>query len=644
MTCPFELLNYLSQRMSVRLSTETQTAPLRCQPAAVRHATVAVIALTLSVTTMSPAQCADTPVTPNASPEARSLLAYLSDIYGKKILSGQHESWRGTNELGPELRHIQDTTGKLPALLSLDIGASTVQAPRPDSRHRVAQSAIAWYAQHRGIVSLCWHWFAPIGEKVFYTKETAFDLTRGVSEGTPEHKAILRDIDAIASELKRLEAAGVPVLWRPLHEANGRWFWWGAQGPEPFRKLWRLMFERLTFHHKLTNLVWVYSPGAGIELADWYPGDEYLDIIGQDHYPLDGNHGPARDIFEELVRLPSGNKLVGLSENGPIPDPGELVNQKVGWLFFITWSGQVLTKNNSPEQLKTFFDHPHVLSLADLPDLKRYPFKRPGSAARLNFLAPPIQLAVGSPARTALAVAVLDRDGTTVRKGRHTVTLNLVENPVGATLGGTFTTTTINGIATFPDLQINKAGKAYVLRATAKRLRSEVSPSFEVGPGDGITREWWEDAKGIQLAGLADMAAKPAGREILGKAFETPVKPGTNFAARFRGFVLAPLTGAYRFRLANTASSELWLSTDAAPANKVKIAEVNHQTPYHKWPHTNEAESSLVNLEAGGKYYLEVLQKQASGSTYLSVSWRLPDGTEERPIPGARLATAASWD
>ncbi len=605
---------------------------------------VAALVLALSVLMAAAAPCADTPVTPGASPEARSLLAYLSDSYGRKILSGQHASWPGTNELGFELRHIQDTTGKLPALLSLDLAGSTSRAPGPELRHQVVQNANAWHAGHKGIVSLCWHWFAPLGEKVFYTKDTQFDVSRGVCEGTPEHKAILQDIDNIAAELKLLQDAGVPVLWRPLHEANGRWFWWGAQGPEAFRKLWRLMFERLTFHHKLTNLVWVYSVGAGLELADWYPGDEYLDIIGQDHYPLDGNHGPAQDIYQELVSLRSASKLVGLSENGPIPDPAQLVEQKAGWLFFIAWSGRVLTQNNSPEQLKAFFTHPYVLSLAELPDLKHYPFKRAGRAIALGFPAPPEPLAVGSPGRTALSVAVLDQAGATVREGRHSVTLDLAVNPGGATLGGVLTATTVNGLATFPDLRLDKAGAGFVLRATAKGLRSGTSPSLEIGPGNGISREWWQDAKGIQLAALANLTAKPAGREMLGKAFETPVRMGTNFAARFRGYLLPPLTGAYRFRLANTASSQLWLSTDETPANKLSIAEVNRHTPYHKWPHTNEAESSSVNLEAGKTYYLEVWQKQESGSTHLSVSWCLPNGLEQRPIPGSRLASLSSRD
>ena len=97
------------------------------------------------------------------------------------------------------------------------------------------------------------------------------------------------------------------------------------------------------------------------------------------------------------------------------------------------------------------------------------------------------------------------------------------------------------------------------------------------------------------------------------------------------------MTGPYEFWIANENVSELWISPNANPADKIKIAEVTRSTPYSKWPHTHEAESAPVNLEAGKHYYLEVLQAQASGSTQLAVRWRLPNGVEERPIPGWRL-------
>ena len=581
----------------------------------------------------------DTPVTPNASPEAQSLLAYFSDIYGKKILSGQQEGWRGTNALGSELAYITNTTGRLPALLALDLSDYTRAegSRRGVWRHAAAKHGIDWYNSKHGVVAFCWHWSPPTGERSAYAKDTNFDLQRAVTDGTEEHTAALRDLDAIAGELALLRDAHVPALWRPLHEANGRWFWWGAQGPEPFKKMWRLMFERFTIRHKLNNLIWVFSPGSSTDLADWYPGDEYVDIIGQDHYPMDGNHGPAKDVFDELVAFGRRNKLVALSENGPIPDPERLVAEKAGWLFFTTWSGRTLTELNSNEQLIKVFHHPCVLNLGDLPNLRSYPFKAVGKAVKLGFPSPPADLAIGSPGRQPVTVAVQDAEGRTVRDGKYSVTLALGANPGAGELAGTLTAATFNGIATFPDLKINKSGNNRTFTASASDLSSAASPPFNVGPGAGILREWWTDLSGKSLAGLADLSIQPAGREVLGRAFEVPFNTATNFGARFRGFLLAPLTGSYVFWVANEVASELWLSTNETAVAKVRIAEVADRTPYCKWPHTHEAQSVPVNLVAGKRYYLEVLQKPGGGATQLCVRWRLPNGVEERPIPGARM-------
>jgi mannan endo-1,4-beta-mannosidase len=575
----------------------------------------------------------DTPVTPNAAPEAQSLLAWFSDIYGKKIISGQQEGRHGTNDLCFELNYLTNTTGKLPALLAMDLLPYTDNSPRRDTRHRLARQAIDWYQNRHGLVEFCWHWRAPLHGCEIYTKDTAFDLTRGVTAGTPENEALLRDLDRIAAELEVLRDAHVPVLWRPLHEANGRWFWWGAQGPEPFKKLWRLMFEDFTAKHKLNNLIWVFSPGAATGLADWYPGDAYVDIIGQDHYPMDGNHGSAKDVFDELTAFVRDQKFIALGENGAIPDVTQLFREKAGWLFFTTWSGPMLTEKNTPDQLRACYNHPSVINLGDLPDLSHYPFPAAGPAVKLGFATAPGDVAVNGVRRLPVTVAVQDEAGRTVRTGNYAVTLALGDAASGGGLSGTQTATTVNGIATFPDLKIDQAGGHYTLAARTDGLRGATSPAFQVGPGAGIARVWWTDRKDLNLA----QAGPPDGREILDRAFETPVTMATNFAARYQGFLIPPLTGAYQFWIANENVSELWLSTDASPAKKMKIAEVTRSTPYVKWPHTHEAASVPVNLKAGQRYYLEVRQLQQSGSTQLAVRWQLPNGVEERPIPGCRL-------
>ena len=108
----------------------------------------------------------------------------------------------------------------------------------------------------------------------FYTYATTFNLTAALNPSSANYQLLLRDIDAIAVQLLRLQAANIPVLWRPLHEAEGGWFWWGAFGPENAKTLYRLVYKRLTETHKLRNLIWVWNSVS----PAWYPGDDVVDI------------------------------------------------------------------------------------------------------------------------------------------------------------------------------------------------------------------------------------------------------------------------------------------------------------------------------------------------------------------------------
>lgn len=565
------------------------------------------------------------PVTPGSSKEARALLNFFSEVYGKKIIAGQHDGWRITHGLSDELNYITNTTGKLPALLEMDVSGCT--APNRDLHHQLMHRALDWAQNWHGMVGFCWHWRAPMDEPAFYTKETRFDISRAVTPGTPEYAATERDLDTIAGELTILREAQVPVLWRPLHEANGRWFWWGAGGPEPFKKLWRMMFENFTIKHQLNNLIWVFSPGAETDLADWYPGDAFVDIIGQDHYPMDGNHDSAKDIFDELSKMTRGQKLIALGENGPIPDPALMTKDKAPWLFFTTWSGSILYEKTTPDQLRAYYNNPNVLTLADLPDLKNYQINPAGKAARLGFGGKPGDLAIGGQWRMPLTVQVQDKKGRAVRDGDFSITLALKADG-GAKLLGTITAGTINGMASFPDLTIDTAG-TYQVTAVANGLLPATSAAFDVGPGDGLLRQWWTDK--ADPGGIAD------GSEILGKALETPVALATHFSARITGLLIAPQTGSYQFWVAGGGTAELWLGTNASPSGKVNICTLGPATPYHKWPHASEAPSRTVTLEADQKYYFEIDQHQDHGSTQLHVRWQLPDGSEERPIPAYRF-------
>lgn len=209
--------------------------------------------------------------------------------------------------------------------------------------------------------------------------------------------------------------------------------------------------------------------------------------------------------------------------------------------------------------------------------------------------------------------------------------MNLALEKKGSTaLSGTLTAKTVNGIATFNDVRINEAGDGFRFVAAAAELKGATSAPFRVGPGDGLLREWWQ--------GRTDFSTQPDGAEIIGKAVECPVTMATNFSSRITAEIIPPQSGIYKFWLAGAGETQLWLGADASPSSKVEIAAVTRATPYSKWPHASEAASESLPLKAGTKYYFEIRQTQNNGPTQLHVRWRLPDGTEERPIPGFRFA------
>lgn len=318
-------------------------------------------------------------VNPNATEECKSLMRYLKDIYGDKILTGQHTVERG----GPEIDFLQEVTGKRPALRGFDLlGYSLHTETENPSEHKVweteinrgsIESAIDWSVQQHGIVTFCWHWYAPTGgeDKSFYTKFTDYDLASVLEKKDEAYDALIADIDEIGGQLKKLQEKNIPVLWRPLHEADGGWFWWGAKGAEPYKKLYRLMYDRYTNHHKLNNLIWVWNAPN----PDWYPGDDVVDIAGADIYGPGHNYGPLKYAFDELVELVDHKKPVALTENGTVPDPEKLQDSGASWLWYMTWCGDIATdgeKFTSKEHLRKVYQHANAVTLDELPDLKNY--------------------------------------------------------------------------------------------------------------------------------------------------------------------------------------------------------------------------------------------------------------------------------
>ena len=185
--------------------------------------------------------------------------------------------------------------------------------------------------------------------------------------GTPENKAFLSDLDVMAGILRPFADKGVPILWRPFHEGDGNWFWWGVKGAETVKQLYRLMYERYTTVHGLDNLIWVWNAPA----AECYPGDDVVDVISRDMYPEAHCHTSQRENYKELIKITAAPKLVLIGETGTLPSAKAIAEERIGWASYMTWSHEFCTseKFNTNAVLREMYDSPFAVTKEKLPVL-----------------------------------------------------------------------------------------------------------------------------------------------------------------------------------------------------------------------------------------------------------------------------------
>lgn len=307
-------------------------------------------------------------VTPSPSKEAVNLYNFLKENFGQKVISGAMANYSTGIE---EAQWMFDNTGKWPALAGFDLINYTTSwgaEKYPEMKSNVEN----WW-NNNGIVSIMWHWRDPLKQSdEFYTEKTSFDVSKINDPNSDEYKAMLADMDAIALYLKQFQEAGIPILWRPLHEASGGWFWWGAKGAGPCKTLWKLMYDRLVDHHQLNNLIWVWTSDAAGNALDWYPGDEYLDIIGMDIYPGENQHGSQYIAFDKVKEMYGGRKILALSECGSIPSIDAMFDYGDTWSWFMPWNGEYTRsdKHNGAAYLSNLLNDERVITRDEMPGLK----------------------------------------------------------------------------------------------------------------------------------------------------------------------------------------------------------------------------------------------------------------------------------
>ena len=278
------------------------------------------------------------PVTPGASREAVALLQYLYDISGKQTLVGQHAApLVGTTQLG----RVFKSTGHYPAIFGQDFGFSEPGTwDGINYRQQLVDEAIRRH-EEGFIIVLMWHAVRPIeDEPVEFKTSVQGKLTDQqwrdlVTPGTEVNERWKSQVDVIAWHLMQLRNAGVPVLWRPYHEMNGNWFWWGQKpGEDGYRKLYRMLYDRLVNFHHLNNLIWIYganelTPGVDPYEA-YFPGQDVVDVLATDVY-----RGTFQKDYDSLLALAAG-KPIALAEVGRVP-PIEILTGEPRWAWFMTW-------------------------------------------------------------------------------------------------------------------------------------------------------------------------------------------------------------------------------------------------------------------------------------------------------------------
>jgi mannan endo-1,4-beta-mannosidase len=310
------------------------------------------------------------PANPKATAKARAILNYLEKLperADKRLLSGQFTDC-GPNAKLAMCAEVHEKTGHWPAIIGLDYADFATAGLEYKTVNRVAIA----YARQGGLVSISAHVYNPANPKSRGPWEKGPDLNQLLTPGNEAHVRWMKALDIMAAGLKELQDAEVVVLWRPFHEMNGGWFWWGARQPDAFIRLWRHMFDYFTRTKGLNNLLWVYSPNHGAKTADYYPGDRYVDLVGLDAYTdfVDPQHIKG---YEALARLPKPFGFTEFGPHGPHNPPGDYDYPRFldgvqkhfpRTTFFLAWHHKwSLARNMNARQL---LEHPWLVNREDL--------------------------------------------------------------------------------------------------------------------------------------------------------------------------------------------------------------------------------------------------------------------------------------
>ena len=431
-----------------------------------------------------------TPCDKDATAETKNLMSYLASVYGNNVISGQQEIYKGgPHDFEYEFEYLKENTGHYPAIRGFDfLNCANILYGSEDG---TVDRMIDWVKNKNGIATASWHITVPkdmtnykVGDKIDWGSATYsvwqensnntipatnFVTSNVLKEGTVEREYYLTALEALAGQIKKLQDAGVPLIFRPLHEAEGgggetgSWFWWGKDGSAVYKELWKLTYDTLVNEYGLHNIIWEWNSYNFTTSADWYPGDEYVDIIGYDKYNctkyLEENNWQASYVHDDSAISPvfygimekyNSAKMVAMAENDCFSTVENLTTEKAGWLYFCTWYDGGSDNNNflsnplfnTKEDTIEMYQSEYCITLDELPaDLYSSEVKPPQSTTTVS--------GEGSSTTTTTTTATTkpDDDDFKFEQKKYTVekengfgdTMTIkIKGEAGASIGGAF--------------------------------------------------------------------------------------------------------------------------------------------------------------------------------------------------------------
>ncbi|MEU6733365.1 glycosyl hydrolase [Streptomyces physcomitrii] len=306
------------------------------------------------------------PAPPGEVSKAR-LLSYLGESTGRHMLSGQQDG--PNNNPAQWEQKVHDITGEYPGMWGGDFGFSQNDI---DNRQKVVdQAKKVWSAG--SIPAMTMHACRPDvatcdfeggSDPVKGSRLSDEEWTEVLTDGAPLNEDYKRKLDQFVPYFQQLEDAGIPVLFRPLHEMNEGWAWWGGRsGENGSAALFRLTRDYLE-SQGFDNIVWVWNvkdiDGQAARAADFYPGDDYADLVTLDawwhDFPTDDWYRAVRDI--------AGDKPIALAEVGKVPNPSAMASQPE-WAYWSVWTNY-LVDHNTGEEVKAGYYDPRVLNRGEV--------------------------------------------------------------------------------------------------------------------------------------------------------------------------------------------------------------------------------------------------------------------------------------